>query len=610
MAYAQSLDTVLDLYRFNEANPNSDHMREAHALAQDIINSKSESEIASMPGGREFLGRYKKLEIYYDLKRRFHSCVESRRNLKERLLDSAWTADPCDIFEAFENQNLDTLVRDINQVQLNNPNSLYNAKEALYHQAVLSSARSLWEYQRLMNEHPSDEDRIKDICKEIDNCSNPKLKRELEKELAEFHMRFDGQTTPSLDQQLNEINQGIGEINATLAQIDVEVDEGWVHLPGINSDDPEFNEVTQMQHMLYHEQYFKLASSGLGTMLMTEHMQDKVGTPRAMDEVEEDRRNGQTDYTYRPHKNINKRDLRRAFREVKSDISNQLKDLHKTYDVGVIDRLTLIDDQDRIDELVQVYPASAGLAMMKNPEIFPHICEAIDNIEKSDRNGETLKKVALYGGVTIGTLAALTGVGAVFAAGIYSSAAAAGSASAVALASTASTVATVSFGVGVGVGVAETGYFASQSYGAYQNYQSARQSIISGTTDREGYYEAQAELESFHDNFNEAIRTGFFTLFDLNGVRITRAIGRVTDTGRISRLSTTLDTMLDLAKRNPAVAKVMTIGKRLGDATLGKLLNRLADMKQSVRQKFLENLGDLTEEQIKNILNRVTKCAT
>jgi hypothetical protein len=102
----------------------------------------------------------------------------------------------------------------------------------------------------------------------------------------------------------------------------------------------------------------------------------------------------------------------------------------------------------------------------------------------------------------------------------------------------------------------------------------------------------------------------FFTLFDLNGVRITRAIGRVTDTGRISRLSTTLDTMLDLAKRNPAVAKVMTIGKRLGDATLGKLLNRLADMKQSVRQKFLENLGDLTEEQIKNILNRVTKCAT
>lgn len=585
-------------------------MRDAHSLAQDIINSKSEQEIAQMNGGKEFLGRYKKLELYYDLKRRFHACVDSRRNLKERLLESAWTADPCDIFETFENQNLDTLVNDINRIQLNNPASLSNAKEVLYHQSVLSSARSLWEYQRLMNEHPSDRQRINDICKELNDCSNPHLKEKLEQELAEFHMRFDGVPTPSLNEQLDEINDGIGDINKTLAQVDVEVDEGWFHLPGINSDDPEFNEVTQMQHMLYHEQYFKLASSGLGTMLMTEHMQDKVGTPRALDEVEENRRNSETEYTYEPHRNINRRDLRRAFREVKNDISKQLEELHKTYDVGFIDRLTFTDDQDRIDDLVQVYPASAGLAMMKNPEIFPHICEAIDNIETSDRNGETLKKVALYGGIAIGTAAALTGVGAVFTASIAAKAAAAGSVAAATTAATATTVATVSFGIGTGVGIAETGYFATQSYQGYQNYQTQRQSIIARTTDSEGYHEAQRELESFHDNFNEAIRAGFFTLFDLNGVRITRAIGAVTDTGRISKLSSTLSEMLELARRNPKVAKVMNIGKRIGDATLGKLLGRLADMKQSVRKKFLENLGDLTEEQIENILNRVTKCAT
>lgn len=237
---------------------------------------------------------------------------------------------------------------------------------------------------------------------------NPQLKRELEKELAEFHMCFDGVPAPSLDEQLSDINRGISNINETLAQIDVEVDEGWFHLPGINSDDPEFNEVTQMQHMLYHEQYFKLASSGLGTMLMREHMQAKVGTPRALDEVEENKRRSETKYSYEPHRNTNLRDLRRAFREVKNDISKQLEDLHKTYDVGIIDRLTFTDDQDRIDDLVQVYPASAGLALMKNPEIFPHLCEAIDNIETSDRNGETIKKVALYGGIAIGTAAAHT----------------------------------------------------------------------------------------------------------------------------------------------------------------------------------------------------------
>lgn len=607
--FASDIDIVVDLYRLNSDRPNSQFMLEAHNDAKRVYQSMPENEILEHPKGQEFLARFKKAQIYYDLKEKMNDCVNSRRNLKERLLDSAWSVDPCRVYLKYKFENIQSLSRDVDQVLLKNPYALENTKDILFHQAVLSTARTLWEYERLMGKKKSDKTRMNEICRELNDCKDPILANKVKMELNRFHQKFDNIPAPSLKEQVDEINNEISNINTALEEVKVGVDVGWVHAFGINSDDPDITDVTQIQHSLYHERYFRLASQGLGTLLMTKRLQNRVGNPRAINDVNESRKNGQTQYDYEPHRQIRVADMRGAFREAKSDIRKQLKELKEIHNVGIIDNLTFTDDQDRIDDLVQTYPAATGMAMMENPQVFAHVCKSIENIENSDERGETIRKVALYGGITVGTIAALTGVGAVFTAGIYSAAAAAGSATAATIAASATTVATVSFGIGAGIGVAETGYFSTQAFSAHQNYQEMRRSVLARTTDREGFYEANDELESFHQNFNDAIRAGFFTLLDFNGIRIARAVGRFTDTGKVSNLSRVLKEMLEAARQNPKVAKVLNVAKRLGDATAGKLLNVISDMKQSVRRRFLQNLGDLSEEQIEEVLRRITRCA-
>lgn len=565
---------------------------------QPVLNSSrafiarhGESSIASMRGGRDFLAHHKRLEAFDHIKNQLADCGEDRRRLSERLQSAAASVDICNLRYTQSDVSVNRLVNLWEGIQSQHEGLSMLAQRKVYEQAVLASASTLWEYERLLGDIKSDHVRVENFCP--NNSCDQGMRHKLIEQLAQQKITEANHPAPARTQLVQSLNTNLTGLNRQLAAVPIKVDPGYIRTTLWDSSDPEFTQESMIHHSLYHETYVRLASHGVGTLLLTDHLQEKVGSLRGLEDVEE-RTRAQTSYRYEPHQPVRENDLLQAYREVRGKVSEQVATLHEEYKDNVSDH---DDRREQLKDMLRTHPVAAGRALMENPAQASLFCTLTKEIEDEDRRRGTIKKVALWGGIIVGGAAALTGIGAGVGAALIGSSAAG-----------LATLGTVSLAVGLGVGVAETGYYASEAYRANQDYRDFQFAVLSGTSDREGVAEARQALRDNSEATTNAIIAGVFTLADVSALRALSHTGA--GAAALRQMNQSMANMVRRAAANPKLSRLFASINREGreQGIIARLLMPLSRMDAGVQNRFLDKLADMPTDEAEQLIRKVGQC--
>lgn len=596
----------LNAHQMNQVNfQDSGRSLDLLRATNSFIEENGPERILSSPGGKELLARQKKLRTAFTINTSLSDCGESRRNLGERLIQATANADHCLLYTGIEEEpvyDFSKVIRNIN----NRQNSFLNeAKKNSYHDVIINSAKTIWEYDRRFNKNQHS--RISDYVNEFCNLRNPRICDDIHlyRKLADARRQFEEESSykesPTITEMTNELNTHINGLNDQLKLI---------------SDDESESSILAME--IYKLQYQRALASNAGSLLLTESMVEKVGGIRTLDDLEaNDRTWGQafsgvqkTYYIPEHQAGLVENDLNNAYVELRKETMDGLKEIHEDNKDE--------DAEDFIKELMKTHPASLGTTLLQHPEMAGLICQYIGEVEDSDAFWSGFKKVAVVGGIVLGTAAALTVVGAGVSAALYSaSAAAATGAAATSLAASASTallIGGVATGVGFVVGAGETALWAFESRRAQDEYNRLRVALMTNTTDEQGAFEAQQALNDHEAAMQSAMISGAFTAVDvLAFTKLARIAGRVAQAGgrTLGKFTGAVNQLVGLMAEHPKVSSL--VGKmgrffKDSDGALGKLVGKLADMKEGVMRNFLLKMSDLSDDQIEAILGRMFTC--
>lgn len=243
---------------------------------------------------------------------------------------------------------------------------------------------------------------------------------------------------------------------------------------------------------------------------------------------------------------------------------------------------------------MKTHPASLGTTLVKNPHMASLVCELIGEVETSDRRWAGFKKVAIVGGIVLGTAAAAT---------------------LSASASTALLVGGVAAGVGFAVGAGETALWAYESHRTKEEVEKLRVALLAKTTDETGAQEVQDLMNEHEAAMQKAMISGAFTALDVFAfTKLARIAGELAAAGGgkvFGRMSGSVNNLMDMMKEN---TKIKNLVNYMGgffknsDGAFGKLVAKLGGMKEGVMRKFLTNMSELSEEEIDKILRRMFSC--
>lgn len=589
---------------FNKPQNSLDLMSETSRFikrvgVENILNSRQ---------GKELLARQKKLKNAFLIKGELANCGNSRRRLGERLTLASSTASHCELYNSIEEEPVFNSQKFLQKVIDQEVHSLNEMKKSGYYDVILNSARTVWEYDRQFGEreYGRTDNYVKEFCDSINknSCKDPSLVKKLQDARRKFEIEASYRDSPNIDKAVEHYKNNLKQINTNLELIK-------------DKD----SDTSKLAYSIYEVQYQQLLSSKLGGIFLTRSMNEKVGGFRTFDNIKVKKRSrrkmkrSRVKEYYMPQHgvDISKEDLRKAYHELRKETLNGIHDIHKEYRKAA--------PHSFLKELMKTYPASLGVTLLKNPHMASLVCELISDIEKSDAQWAGVKKVAVIGGIVLGTAAAITLVGSGVAAALYTASAAAagtGTAAAASLSASASTallIGGVATGVGFALGVGETALWSYESYRTKLEMNKLRVALLSKTTDEAGVQEVQNLMKEHERAVQRALIAGVFTALDvLAFTKIARITGDVIakSGGRgIRAMVNSVDNLISLMRENKKVRSLIKyMGKFFKESNggFGQLVGKLGGMREKIMRNFLLNMSDLSEKEVEKILRRMFSC--
>jgi hypothetical protein len=587
---------------FNNPKNSLSLMRET----KQFIDRVGADNLLGSSAGKELLSRQKKLRNAYRVKNQLSDCGESRRNLGERLTQATLATSHCELYGSLESEPVLESSQFIQNVMNRDESSLSAMKRNSYHDVIVNSAKTIWEYDRQFGEHQHGEilKYVDEFCDTIGkkNCKDPLLIRKLGEARREFERIAAIKPEVDLKKNVEEFQGGLKSLNTNLKLVE-------------DKDAPS----SQLAYSIYQIQYQQMMSSQLGGLMLTPSMIEKMGAFKTLDDIDEiertrkQRRDGVPKrYGIPEHEeNIEEKDLRDAYHELRKETLEGIEDVHEEFEDE--------DPHEFIKNVMRTHPASLGTTLVKNPHMASLVCELIGEIETSDRRWSGFKKVAIVGGIVLGTVAAITVVGSGVAAALYTASAAAATGTAAttlaASASTALLIGGVATGVGFAVGVGETALWAYETNHTQEEIAKIRLALLAKTTDEAGAQEVQNMMNEHEAAMQKALISGAFTVVDvLAFTKLARMAGELTQVagGKVfGKMSGSVNSLVQLMGENK---KIKDLVGRMGaffknsDGAFGKLVAKLGGMKEGVMRKFLNNMSELSEEEVEKILRRMFSC--
>jgi hypothetical protein len=643
-SFAITIDELIGLYDIPTYADTSSLEEELLAgISQDFISDPQNMNLLKTKKGAELLRRQNKLLNLREIKRVFRKCEKessSRRNLYLRIISSAQKVEPLEINCKESVKKFKTLEAFTNEIQtLAKKVELSSLQKELHKNSMTNILRSYVHMKRNFSEKVSVPDVVKEICKSSlgANVCNEEERKEYEKVTKSELKKLKHKKAYTLNSAKNEMNERITRINERIKIIKPKTDAGWFNNFAFDTSDPIYDDKSNKDYENYQEQYIEEATSGIGTLLMSPSVKEKVSGLKAREQDEFENSNpdlNKTSYWFEEHKKVEEKDIEAGVDDVLVQMRKQAQKLNRlerarefedlssrdpflsltsnTTGQGSNGVVSVLDNRKRdIKRLVKTNPVAVGQLLAKNPEYAQSICNAIADIESNDKTDEFWDDAFFWGGIVVGGVLMVTGLVVVGGAIIARSVAT------VALMKTVGTMVTVT---GAVTGSIESTYYAKELAQAKYRMAVTEASFNSGNGDSESIIESKNYLKNFNEaKFNLAITLGF-TAIDLVGLYSILKGARYKTDGletsqtqknqTLSKMTKTIDIILGDRKLIKEFKKLIRIH---GGENISKMISILGHVDHKTRDNILLQLKMKGAKRFSNVtkvvLRSVKECS-
>lgn len=446
---ASKMDNFLTSFQYLGFRPSTADL--VADLSDEVVQFfKDNPNAAKTQKGWHLTRTLRKAQNFVTIKRTFDQCQDTKSKHLLQYLTAAGQVDykvinvtTCrDLYSNF--QTIEEFVRDTQSSMTGMLKSDFQDK--LSNKALENAARTYMDLEyRYSKGQKVDPDVVSVLCanqRDKENNCTPEMQDVMYGAAAKEHLamlraeregRFVRMTA---DDARMDINRRIRRINDSIDDIQIGVDEGYVLVPGWNSDDPDFDQQSVDTFQTYQQTYGAEVSSGTGLLLRTDLLKSSAGDIRNMEaDVKENynSRRRRTEYTYPKHKYINDpEDVRKSINQGKWQLINQAQKL-----IGMqkakLDRESVLgtgNNRSKINKrrkynaavnqdlkrLMRTNPAAVGQVLLENPEYASVACGVVANMKKDDEDDEFWDSAFLWGGLAVAGVLLVASAGA-FAAG-------------------------------------------------------------------------------------------------------------------------------------------------------------------------------------------------
>ncbi len=613
---------------------------------QKFIENPANKKALMTAQGRQLIKNHRQIFNYNQIRKAFKKCQNdgSKRNLTTRILDAAFVEKELTIncprgavTEAEINSVLNNLNGQIKDIQkISDHYTQKDTKELLnqlLEQSLINSAKThvniRYQFEKgfaLDGNLTKDElaQSIKEICGKK-NCSSSQKERLKNAIIQEVKLSKEKQKKYSSPTQTARLlKEKVKHINKTVKDVKLDAEQGLIKTMFWDSSDVK-KEDKENLHKLenYVQTYTQEATSGPGILLLTDHMKEKIGHMRQLEDEDlwEIKNKKQTYFKFKSHKtNIRSEDIDTAKNEILNKVQKQIRKL------AVIKQKSKRQLYHPLKDLIASNPAAVGQILIKNPHLSPIVCDMINKIEQED-DAKKNTEAWLWGGLVVGAGIAIVVAsggtalaGALIAKGIILKGLTATAAASAA--GTLTTISTAGLVSGMALGALETAHYSADTLERYNEMRDMELAYLTGNSDRLSIVEARENLTAFKEARLRAALSLGFSVTDLGGLKLLKASQAGTKAAKaqqslLNSLSQTDMKNFTKTYKQFAQGKAAKIlfeaGKKMGKdggRNIDEFLLLLSKTKPTTRDKLLLKLqtGQLSPQQLKELIeNSLTK---
>ncbi len=595
----------------------------AKALATlgDAVNSfikdKNNAQLLNTPEGRELRKRQIKLSNYLTIKSVFEKCAtKSERNLTARILDTAGKAFDINIDCDCDIDPNANLIKAFDPIKKLSSTLLKSGvQKGVFSQAIKNAAVTFLDLKIKYSGVAVAPETVLEVCKSgkgRDLCNQETKANLLATAKSYLANAAASKDKYSIDSATNEINKKIDSINESLSGIQVAANRGWFSKYIWDRSSPDFSEANKSDFTTkYVNKYLAEASNGAGLLMLTQHMRNKIGGLRQIEEdikKVSDSKTGNVKFAFTPHQKIATSDIQVAVKEAQQAILSQSQDL-LTMELGRTQDDTKMTPQESeknrdrdLGRLVKVNPQAVGQYLINNPGASWVICEEINKVNAQDESDAKWSKAYIWGGAIVGGGLLLTGIG---------SAAGAWVLAGTATAATMATVGTVATAAGIAIGLTDAGYQtvrATQARAAQNEFEAA---FIAGNGDGGNIQEARAALSEFNEAKMQAMFSLGFSALDMGGLvgalkagqfgaKLSARAGSNVESNKI--LDGATKVLKQITSNPVALSLIAKTRPLIANEKIAVFLGYLGQVSEKTRIMILEKMNSWAPEKFKTVI--------
>ena len=396
----------------------------------------------------------------------------------------------------------------------------------------------------------------------------------------------------SPEEAQSDINTRINTLNDLVEGRELDTRRAWLKL-GLGRTVDRDGEETLESVQFYQQEYLKLSTSGAGSLMWTDSIQDASGAMKGVRDWEWDGNNARLGN----HGAVSKSDVEKGIQDVLRNIKEQAQKINQYerervntenyFKEGNLDNRGAKTLRGRLDsqleEYVNLNPSIVGEALARSPNMANKVCAAIHENIRSGRAKQRFNNTVM--GVTVAAAAALVVSGV-------------GSAAGVALFTGVSS--TMLLGAGVAIGAVDMAHTGNQWRQAAKNRQAVMNTYFAGVGDEYTLIQAKEaidEYESAQTNFYWAAGFTALDLATLGASRIARA------NPALVRKAAAAYNRLGGGRLNSLLSSAMKGASNTTKAGYRLVIDRIAHSSLSAR--FLDVLEGLNDSAFKRVLDRL-----
>lgn len=621
---------------------NNEYSDKVIKKVNDFISQKKNEEFLKGQKGSELLENHQKLVNYNSLRTNLENCLSDDQDqlmLRQRIIDSAGRSFdlpvPCrrDITKYDEVDNfVNTLMRPTERLMS------ANFEESLNKNAIKTTLNTLLKVEYKYNKNFMKNGSLSGkelnsltskVCKKSEICNKGNFKVEIEDFLKENAKQLAStEKKQSKSEIISELNGKIHSINNDLAKISFKAKERWYWSDYAAMENPEMKSKFQG----YIGKYLEEASTGNGSLLLTDTYKDNSGSLKAYNDDSDNIIQVGDKFVFKKHKKVSTSFVNNAVSEIKNKINDQLKSLNqlnRSREKGEKalenkssgGRAAMMtrnkqykfnrERSESIQEMIMRNPITAGQTLLQNPEYSSIACSAIKKANQDKSTDESIHKAAVLIGAIGGGLLIATGVGAVAGGWLLTGSLSAG----VAAGTVGGTVLAATTTSALVLGGAESMYFSNKAYRNYSNANQIDRAILSNTADDTSVIEQRDELIAFKDaRFNAALALGF-TAIDLGAMKGIATLAKGAKNTTVALTTTQKNNLRRIYNEisNPKSTEVLRgamskMGKN-SSKEMDQFIGLLSTSNPKWQKEFLKQLknGDIDSTKLKNLSTAILK---